>query len=407
MSKASWKTFVVLFCFFTSGDLLLAQEENNLTIPSTPAFSILEFEPASVMRPGNPRELGADILNSFDENGKLLLNIGMELSPYWITSKPYLTREKYFSNNLGQTILQSFLLSAATVRDSASGNNRLGTGFRFKLHNGNVPEEYKKKISELEQRFNVIGAISAAKTFSGVTIQSVDEVIEFIRMTLVDAGYSQEEVEQFTKAAQNTRMSGNYQNDREGINQFIEDLNDKIDRSYHSLKEQVVELSRKRTGWILETGGAAGFASRSGQNFERAGIWVNASNFVTLSDAFNFSARYLFSNRDSAITNFDIGISYIKELSRFSVAIEGMFRWYRVEVSDVNLALQPITRLEKDFTYRLSLQSAYKISDELSVNLSLGKDFDSPFFKNESFFSIFGVSYSLFRKSLVNVTPEQ
>src|SRR5690606_35066628 len=135
--------------------------------------------------------------------------------------------------------------------------------------------------------------------------------IEFIRMTLVDAGYSQEEVEQFTKAAQNTRMSGNYQNDREGINKFIEDLNDTIDRSYHSLKEQVVELSRKRTGWILETGGAAGFASRSGQNFERAGIWVNASNFVTLSDAFNFSARYLFSNRDSAITNFDIGISYI------------------------------------------------------------------------------------------------
>ncbi len=80
-----------------------------------------------------------------------------------------------------------------------------------------------------------------------------------------------------------------------------------------------------------------------------------------------------------------------------------MFRWYRASIADINLNNQPILRLDKDFTYRLALQSSYLISEGISINLSVGKDFDSPYFEREGFFSIFGFNYTLFRKVAVPV----
>lgn len=54
---------------------LQAQDISKLTIPTSPAFSILDFEPSAIMRPTSARGLAADVLNAFDKNGKLLLNL--------------------------------------------------------------------------------------------------------------------------------------------------------------------------------------------------------------------------------------------------------------------------------------------------------------------------------------------
>ena len=73
-----------------------------------------------------------------------------------------------------------------------------------------------------------------------------------------------------------------------------------------------------------------------------------------------------------------------------------MVRWYREEIPDRNINNQPIIRLNKDFTYRLAVQSSYMISREVSINLSIGKDFNSPFISRSGFFSILGFNYSIF-----------
>jgi hypothetical protein len=78
-----------------------------------------------------------------------------------------------------------------------------------------------------------------------------------------------------------------------------------------------------------------------------------------------------------------------------------MMRWYRAEIPDFNMMNQPITRLEKDFTYRVAAQLSYSIFEDVSVNLSIGKDFDSPVFKGTSIFSIFGVNYTIFNRRYI------
>ena len=88
----------------------------------------------------------------------------------------------------------------------------------------------------------------------------------------------------------------------------------------------------------------------------------------------------------------------MKKGTSYNVSIEGMFRWYRAEIPDFNVGGQPINRLDKDFTYRLAMQGTYAISKDISINVSIGKDFDSPFISRSGVFSIFGISYNLFSK---------
>lgn len=357
------------------------------------------------MRPGNVKDLSADLLNALDKEGKFLMNLGLEIAPYWLKSRPNLTKKQFLQPNPGQTFLQTFLLSAATVKDSASGKNKLGTGFRFKLFNGYATNEYLQKQKELQFILNINSAIAAAKAFIGISINSRIDAIEFIANILKETGHNEEVIKDFRILA--IKHAANFDDSKSGINLYIEDLNNTVDRNNFDLKKKVAELSRKRIGFILEVAGASGFATSSSKNaFERAGVWITAAYVVSEMDACNFSLRYLFSNKDSAVSSFDAGSSYVKELSKFSLSIEGMLRWYRAEFPDFNNIGQAITKVDKDFTYRLAIQSAYKISNDISVNISLGKDFDTPFVTGSGFFSILGINYSILNKAKVSLSPE-
>lgn len=104
---------------------------------------------------------------------------------------------------------------------------------------------------------------------------------------------------------------------------------------------------------------------------------------------------------DTSFNNFDFGVGFLKQTSTYNISAEGMFRWYRAEFPDINIGGARITRVEKDFTYRLAVQGSYIISRDLSLNLSLGKDFNSPFIESSGFFSILGINYSIFNKERV------
>lgn len=97
---------VILTSFFALQSVD-GQNASKLTVPSSPSFSILNYEPSAVMRPANARELAADILNSFDKEGKLILNPGLEVTPYWLKSHPTLDRNTYLHPNTGQAFYKA------------------------------------------------------------------------------------------------------------------------------------------------------------------------------------------------------------------------------------------------------------------------------------------------------------
>lgn len=376
----------------------------KLNIPSSPAFSILNFEPTAVMRPAITKDLAADILNSFDKDGKLLMNLGLEFSPYWLKSNPTLDRKTYLEPNLWQSIQQSFSLSAATVKDSVSGRNKFGLGFRFRVTNGKPVNEFATKDNELREAEKSMSIMAIARSRTTTTVNSIQKAIDFIKAEMQTANLSSEIIQDFESYANS--IKSNY-TDAE-TKAFIESLISNKDESINDLTDKVIELSYKRKGLLLEFAGASGFKSDDDKNsLDRMGIWLNASHYVGENNMFTFSSRYMFQNDDSAMNNFDAGVSYLKQADQFNLSLEAMFRWYRAEVPDINQSGQPIVRLEKDFTYRLAFQASYLFSKDMSLNLNLGKDFDSPFLSANGFFSILGLNYTLFNRKKMELPPSE
>ncbi len=380
-----------ILAFLMTSISVMAQD--NISVPSTPAFSILNYEPASIMRPSNPKDLSADILNSLSRDGKLLMNLGIEVAPYWLKSRPQLTRDAYDSATGKQLFFQSLSLSAATVKDSTSGNNKIGTGFRFRLLGGRTTPEYQEKKVQLIKRATFVSVVTGVLGFAD-QFPTQDSAIHFIENLMRQEKFSQEYIDEFLDHSNNLKESGSQQD----IRGFIQKLATEIASLNESFALDVITSSRKRLGFVVEVAGAASFITTTKDEFEKAGIWINAANVVSTTDAFNLSARVFFTGKDSSNTNLDLGLSYIKELTNFSVSIEAMGRFYRSEFPDFNLNGDRITRVDRDFTYRLAAQAAYRISENISVNLSLGKDFNAPFLQRSGFFSILGVNYSIFKK---------
>jgi hypothetical protein len=374
---------------------LHAQDGGKLNVPVSPAFSILGFEPAAVMRPTSAKSLATDVLTSFDKNGKLLMNLGLEVAPYWLKSRPNLTRKTYLNPNLGQAFMQSLSISAGTAKDSATGSNKLGAGFRFRLSNGKpvaALETAEKELSAKNDIINIINSVRAVIDESNTKKSVIDDIAEKLK----DKLKLDETVIKSIKTRA-TDLAANFEQTEEGLSKFLQALIRDRDSADYDLKKKVSDLVYDRRGFILEFAGATGYSSDE-KKFERFGFWGNASYFVSPDDFFTLTARYMHKSNDTSINNVDIGLGFLKKGTSYNISIEGMLRWYRAQVPAFNSSNQPITRLEKNFTYRLAVQGSYIITKDISVNISIGKDFDSPFISSKGVFSILGLNYSIFSK---------
>lgn len=403
INKYSFSVLIFISLFFLKP--LTAQEEIKMTLPSNPAFNILGFEPSAVMKPTSNKDLGSDLLSSFDKDGKLLMNIGMEVAPYWLKSRSVLSRKQYFDPSVTQCFFQSLNISAATVKDSVNGDNKLGAGLRFKLINGRPTDEYNEIEKKLNVQLTLSAVIGACISNVGSEIHSRDSAVEFLISSMAELGYSKEVISSFKENCQ--EMITEFDDTNEGIKTFLKTINEKVIGSNGALIKQVAELSKKRVGFILEIAVASSFiTTKKYEPMDRAGVWINASNYFSPSNSWTITGRYMLASWDSAITNTDIGLSYLKEMSGFNISIEAMFRWYSADVIDIDANNQIFTTVEKGNTYRISAQGSYRVAENISVNISLGKDFDSPFTTTTSYFSVFGINYSLFKPQKVDLAKQ-
>ncbi len=392
MRKRCCVILIVFLCLFQN---VQAQDDAKLNVPVSPAFSILGFEPSAVMRPTNAKSLATDVLSSFDKNGKLLLNLGLEVAPYWLKSHPGLTREKYLNPNVGQAFLQSLSISAGTAKDSATGSNKLGAGFRFRLSNGKPVAALKEAELEMSKKDEItltINNVSAGAVATDTKESLIDELAKKLKTELkLDEPVIKSVIDRAKE------LAGTFGNKPDDIESFFEALINDRDAADIDLKKKISNLVYDRRGFVLEFAGATGYNSDV-KNFDRLGFWGNASYYVSPDDFFTLTARYMHKGNDTVMNNVDVGLGFLKKGPSFNISVEGMLRWYRADIPALDIANMPITRVEKKFTYRLAVQGSYIITKDISVNLSIGKDFDSPFVSGSGVFSILGLNYSIFSK---------
>jgi hypothetical protein len=397
------KSRFLLFLLFAT----IASYCQNLSLPNTPAFSILGYEPSSIMRPNNFKQLSGDILNSFDENGDLKMNLGMEVSPYWLKSRSELTRGQYLNAKGWDLVKQTFVLSAATVKDTISNKDNLGFGFKTHLLRGKVSKSFYEKNNLLEDFEYLSNHITSIWSVHINNIKDIDGAIqkleELSKSTKIEPNGVSRYISTITLnevIEKAKKMQASYKNDKESITKFCVDLSKEIMDSKDELAQEIIDLENKRIGLSLEIAGAGKFITNpsSSKSFEKMGFWFNLNNFFTEEDAWTVTGRVFGNANDTLSINTDLGVGYIKVKKDYSISIEGMFRWYRMELPTFDINNNPITAVERDFTYRLASQISYKVTKDISVNFNLGKDFNSPKLTGSTFFSMFGINYSLFEK---------
>ncbi|MBS1630528.1 MAG: hypothetical protein JST27_10765 [Bacteroidetes bacterium] len=378
----------------------LAQEsgEQQITIPSSPAFSILSFEPAAVMKPSSNKDLATDVLSAFDPQGKLLMNLGLECSPYWLASRPTLSQKEYLNPDPGQAFLQSLSFSAATVRDSAKGANKLGAGFRFRILNGQPIDSLAIVQKELTQYELLQSLISTAKVLTGVQLKTRQQAQDWVLTQCSTQQINSMLSGQFREEAE--AIIQNFQDQPQDIRKMLDELKLRLMTRNQALKKNLSRLLYQRKGFVLEFAGASGFNTTQQYAWEKIGLWATASYYVSRSDLFSASARYMNRNSDTAKAHFDLGFAYLKEGSRYNLSLEGMLRWYWLQVPVIQ-GTEHFYKKENGFSYRLAAQVSYLLMKDISVNLSLGKDFDDEPLTSSGFFSILGVNYSLFARPII------
>lgn len=385
---------LITWCLLLVASQIIGQ---NLQVPNTPAFSILDYEPSSVMRPSSIKKLSNDILNSFDADGKLIMNLGLEVSPYWLKSRDTLSREQYLNPKGFQTFIQTLSISAATVKDSLTKKNNLGLGFRVQLVKGQLSKEFFKQERLLNNYETAVAGIAVTRAMIGISVNTIDEALDDIKTNLDDTKLEEKEKEEIKQLAE--ELSKKYKTKPSEVKEYCEELINYIDQQTTILAKKVIKLEQQRTGFSLEIAAATKFGEvETRQELQKFGFWLNANNYFSSKDAWTITTRIFRTDNGIKTTNSDIGFGYIKLGDNFNVALEGMLRWYSTDFADVNFNNEPITRVERDFTYRLATQLSYSLYDNISFNLSLGKDFESAIIKKSGFFSLFGLNYSIFNK---------
>jgi hypothetical protein len=119
-----------------SPPLLPAQDTVNpqkgsvsFAVPESPAFTFLGASPAKVSQPGTARDLAVQLVNAFDDEGRVRQGIALEIRPAYLRPIPLEKYREYWSR-----LLYNAQVSVGTVKVAGnSGATDLAMGLRLTL----------------------------------------------------------------------------------------------------------------------------------------------------------------------------------------------------------------------------------------------------------------------------------
>lgn len=106
----------------------------DLSVPESPAFTVLGLTPQTVVRPTSPRQFASSLLNGVDMNGNFQSGLALDFVPYLILAGDELTLRGY-QQSYFQRLLSRTQVSFATTKGASDDDKsmRLALGFHATL----------------------------------------------------------------------------------------------------------------------------------------------------------------------------------------------------------------------------------------------------------------------------------
>jgi hypothetical protein len=170
----------------------------ELQPPSAPAFVLLGIEPSSVQRPDSPRALTTSLLSLASDKELLPKNFAMEVTPFWLASRPTFTFDDYyqtgrgFGKTLALTAARSFALSLATsprVPGKDTVGTSIGVGGRMLLWPGKPSAQLDTVRSHLVRGLGKCAAGSTNQKDLDACYGALKPVLDSVQANLEPVGF--------------------------------------------------------------------------------------------------------------------------------------------------------------------------------------------------------------------------
>lgn len=332
-----------------------------LQAPAAPGFVLLGIAPTAVERPGTVMDFAVSALNATDRLGALPENYAVAIAPFWLAGGGRKLRfEDYAEGGSGlRAVLRTLSLSIAATSDGETAADpdatSLGLGLRFSILQGSF--DFGPQADRIEAILEVLRAVE--RSFDSILsgLSDDDETLRGLEERLFDATEAERPAVQASIAARNQQLA----DEAERL------LLDQRQTEMGALPELVSGLRLRRTGWKLDVAGGL-VVDFPGRHFDsgdvsRWGTWVTGG-YEGRHVAFLSVARVLSDRVDSDRTSFDFGGRLVlDDFSRFAVSAEALARSF--PNSDV-----------LDREWRVALALDYAVSQNRTVGLTFGRDFE-------------------------------
>lgn len=337
--------FLSLFCSAQRDSTLSLQ---SLDLPSSPAFILLDQTPSCIERPSNGKAFVLGIVNSLVDNQGIPKNYSVELTPFWYFKHPKLNALKYMGYDKKKGKQQVFnglrmtSLSAAYLQSQDTATQYRVDNFSFGLRSTIFTVKSKKDID----------AIIQANRMHIKYLRSLHELME-------------------ERNINDSLLEANKKEYKRKLTQLLEErVNDSI-----FTKNVFPELLSRKPVFSVSIALAYNTFFTTGSydssHFGRMGGWItmnyskplnkeNGGNYINIYAV----GRYLSDGTARMLGEYftqqllDLGWKFELEFRKLAISYEYLYR--KSDIAE---------------TYRSSGNVRFRISDQLMLNGTFGKNF--------------------------------
>ncbi|MES2484343.1 MAG: hypothetical protein V4581_00105 [Bacteroidota bacterium] len=185
---------IALFALHTAKAQIEIPTLEELSLPSSPAFVLLDESPANIEKPTNPKAVAISLINVWEGSGAI------EFTPYWLFDQPTYTFQNDINNS--KPFWQTFALSAATSKSSDTTN--ISVGFRVQLF---------RQYADVAALTNIEGLIAIELAVMDPKDINMDEVNRLVKLLSEERGKIKWNVElagaYSGQSSENSGLAGN------------------------------------------------------------------------------------------------------------------------------------------------------------------------------------------------------
>lgn len=416
------KNRITIIAILILGTLQAQKKLDALTIPTSPAASILGMQPSSILQPKSYRALEAALFSNFNDNkGNSIIpnDFGLEFMPYWANDHGISLDEYLYPKASLNQILRNSSFSLASTQNfmlqDSTNTKSLGFGYRTSFYFGsNTDKEIiKNYIKNLNQN-QLIGSKIFAE-IQGTTFTTKEELLAAIKDKLTQRIYevlgkeSMEEAEEITKNIYDATDALSYnENDQDSfLLAFSEIIEKEMKSSYEKLKSYLLE----RQGLNIDLAYALSLNFPTNDfNYSkvpRQSFWITPS--YKFSDKISFLKaigvlRYEWYNKkyfenyfpETKVykNNFDYGLAIVGQFSKFSLEFEATGRQSNsLLAAGSDASGNTLYTKENDSDFQYIGTFSYRVTEQIAITYQIGSSFKPVFSTSGTLISLLSLNF--------------